>query len=70
MTTEVNGSAIYCSEDGNENGAPMIAINIIIIQRYDYKIKHGLKFNNEYGYFILNPQMMPCEVPVMLSMFP
>ena len=28
VTTEMNGSAIYCSEDGNENGAPMITINV------------------------------------------
>ena len=30
MTTEINGSTIYCSEDGNETNAPMIAINVII----------------------------------------
>ena len=29
VTTEVNGSTIYCSEDGNENSAPMVAINVI-----------------------------------------
>ena len=28
VTDEINGSTIYCSEDGNENNAPMIAINI------------------------------------------
>ena len=28
VTTEINGSTIYCSEDGNENNAPMIAIDI------------------------------------------
>ena len=28
VTTEINGSTIYCSEDGDENNAPMIAINI------------------------------------------
>jgi hypothetical protein len=28
VTTEINGSTIYCSEDGNENNASMIAINI------------------------------------------
>jgi hypothetical protein len=28
VTTAMNGSTIYCSEDGNENGAPMIAVNI------------------------------------------
>ena len=27
--TEINGSTIYCSEDGNENGAPMTTINVI-----------------------------------------
>ena len=29
VTTEINGSTIYCSEDGNENGAPMIAIEVL-----------------------------------------
>ena len=28
VTTETNGSTIYCSEDGNENGAPMATINV------------------------------------------
>ena len=26
VTTEINGSTIYCSEDGDENNAPMMAI--------------------------------------------
>ena len=29
VTTEINGSTIYCSEDGNENGAPTATINVI-----------------------------------------
>ena len=29
VTTEINGSTIYCSEDGNENNAPMVTINVI-----------------------------------------
>jgi hypothetical protein len=29
VTTEINGSTIYCSEDGNANGAPMVTINVI-----------------------------------------
>jgi hypothetical protein len=29
VTTEINGSTIYCSEDGNENNAPVTAINVI-----------------------------------------
>ena len=29
VTTEINGSTIYCSEDGNETNAPMITINVI-----------------------------------------
>ena len=29
VTTGTNGSTIYCSEDGNENNAPMIVINVI-----------------------------------------
>ena len=28
VTTEINGSTIYCSEDGNENNAPMTVINV------------------------------------------
>ena len=28
VTTEINESTIYCSENGDENGAPMIAINV------------------------------------------
>ena len=28
VTTVINGSTIYCSEDGDENNAPMMAINI------------------------------------------
>ena len=29
VTTEINGSTIYCSEDGNENGASAVAVNVI-----------------------------------------
>ena len=29
VNTAMYGSTIYCSEDGNENGAPMTVINII-----------------------------------------
>ena len=28
VTTAINGSTIYCSEDGNENGAPMVTVNV------------------------------------------
>ena len=28
VTTEINGSTIYCSEDGNETNAPMTVINV------------------------------------------
>ena len=28
VTTEINGSTIYCSEDGDENNAPMTVIDI------------------------------------------
>ena len=27
VTTEINGSRVYCSEDGNENNSPMTVIN-------------------------------------------
>ena len=30
VTTEINGSTIYCSKDGNENNASMITINVVI----------------------------------------
>ena len=29
VTSGINGSTIYCSEDGNKNGATMIAIDVI-----------------------------------------
>ena len=29
VTTEINGSTIYCSNSSNENGAPMATINVI-----------------------------------------
>ena len=28
VTTEINGSRVYCSEDGDKNNAPMTVINI------------------------------------------
>ena len=28
VTTEMNGSTIYCSEDDDENGAPAVTINV------------------------------------------
>ena len=28
VITAMNGSTIYCSEDGNENGAPMVTVNV------------------------------------------
>ena len=28
VTTEINGSTIYCSEDRNTNGAPAVTINV------------------------------------------
>ena len=38
VTTEINGSTIYCSEDGDENNAPMFAVNVkykgIIYRQY------------------------------------
>ena len=35
VTTEINGSTIYCSEDGNKNGAPMLT----------FLITNGVKLN-------------------------
>ena len=34
VTAEINGSTIYCSENGDENGAPAVAVNVI----HDYGI--------------------------------
>ena len=28
VTTEINGSTIYCSEDGDESNATMVAVNV------------------------------------------
>ena len=51
MTTDINGSTIYCSENGDERNAPMIAIDI----KYKGMIK---KFKNDdklfHNYWILN----------------
>ena len=54
VTTEINGSTIYCSEDGDENGAQVIAINVI----NKGIIKLGLE-NDNYKYKVVshNPQM-------------
>ena len=30
VTTEINGSSVYCSEDGDENEASAVAVNIIL----------------------------------------
>ena len=30
VTTEINGSSVYCSEDGDENEAPAVAVNVIL----------------------------------------
>ena len=40
VTTEINGSTIYCSEDGDENGAPMVTINVI--NEGTYTVIHGV----------------------------
>ena len=34
VSTEMNGSTIYCSEGGDENGAPAVAVNIIDYNGY------------------------------------
>ena len=39
VTTEINGSTIYCSEDGNENNAPMTACSQRQQQRYYSNIR-------------------------------
>ena len=44
VTAEINGSTIYCSEDGNENNAPMTAIDIKykgMIKKSDDKLFHN-----------------------------
>ena len=42
VTTEINGSTIYCSEDGNENNASMT----VIIVKYE-----GTMIMNNDGYY-------------------
>ena len=53
VTTEINGSAIYCSEDGNENNAPLTVINI----KYKGKTYPSIIIildDNYYGCFIIS----------------
>ena len=38
VTTDINGTIVYCSEDGDENNAPMTVINV------KYK---GMKMKND-----------------------
>ena len=45
VTTVINGSTIYCSEDGNENGAPMVTITVT---------NEGIIFSFTWGYVINN----------------
>ena len=45
VTTEINGSTIYCSEDGDENNAPMTVINV----KYKGRIT-GILRNGKYNY--------------------
>ena len=44
VSIEINGSTIYCSEDGNEKNAPMITINV----KYKGKKKTTIILDNEY----------------------
>ena len=44
VTTEINGSIIYCSEDGDKNNAPMTVINV------NYK---GMIMKNNNKYLLL-----------------
>ena len=53
VTTEINGSTIYCSEDGDETNAPITVINV--------KNKPGriilsleILMNKSHGYYIFN----------------
>ena len=34
VTTEINGSTIYCSEGGDKNGAPAVTVNVIYYNDY------------------------------------
>ena len=46
VTIEINGSSIYCSEDGNENNASMTAVNVKhkgMIMKNDDKL---INYNN------------------------
>ena len=64
VTTEINGSTIYCSEDGDENNAPMTVINV------KYK---GMKMKNDdkqlfHNYNIIT--IIQCVAWMILSMLP
>ena len=59
VTTVINGSTIYCSEDGNENGAPAVAVNVIIYNGY-----------NNVNIMLKSYYLISCKVQIILSMFP
>ena len=42
VTTEINGSRVYCSEDGDKNNAPMTVINV--------KYKGTMIIDNDVSY--------------------
>ena len=48
VTIEINGSNIYCSEDGNENGAPMTVINVKYKGMIKYCVDNEWLFHNYY----------------------
>ena len=61
VTTEINGSTIYCSEDGNENGAPAVAVNVIYIVRVSLSV--------EMSFSQINIKMEPSRVEVSVILY-
>ena len=59
MTTEINGSTIYCSEDGIETNAPMIAVNV------KYK---GIMKNDGYKLFLIEDVLRSMDHSLNVTM--
>ena len=55
VTTEINGSTIYCSEDGDENNAPVaVIINIDYKGMIKYHVDNDFLFHKYNNDIILN----------------
>ena len=54
VTTKINGSTIYCSEDGNENGAPMVTVLFTNELIYSFLIFYRPFFQCYLGESVVN----------------